>query len=349
MLDLTYWLLAIVLFGMVILLHELGHFWAARLTGVRVMEFAVGFGPKLFARRAKSGVTYSVRALPLGGYCRFVADDEEGVPEEDAYYRTKIWKRVTIALAGPVMNYITAIVLVFLLFFAIGLPVIPVVRSLIPGLPAETAGMLLGDRITEIGGQQVYHADVTAAIAEATAGDPEGYPEIVFTVERAGQSLTIPVRPQWVEAQNRAMIGIEYGAAPKRFSLGVSLESTFAQTFDMTKLIFRTLRDLIFKGEGADQLSGPIGTVTMIKQQTEAGGVFNYLNLAAIISVNLALFNLLPVPGLDGSKLIFLAIEKIRGKRLDPHKEGTVLLIGFALMVGLTVMVMFNDIVRLFK
>ncbi len=350
MINLTYWILAILMLGIVILLHELGHFWGARLTGVSVMEFAVGFGPKLWSRKAKSGVTYTVRALPLGGYCRFVADDEDDEPDRpDAYYKQKIWKRAFISIAGPLMNYITAIVLLFLIFFAIGLPIDaePVVGALIPGLPAETAGFAAGDRIVSINGIPVGTAsEASDAIAKAPEGD------IAFGLLRGGETIVANVMPAWVESEGRSMIGIEYDQSRtvyRRFGAGVSVKSSFSTIGNMSVMIIDVLRDLLFKGEGVEDLSGPIGTVVAIKEQTQAGGLYSYLNLAAMISVNLGLFNLLPIPGLDGSKLIFLLIEKVRGKRLDPHKEGTVLLIGFALLVGVMALAMYQDIARLLQ
>lgn len=344
-----YWILAIVLFGVIIMLHELGHFLAAHLTGVGVMEFAVGFGPKLWSKKAKSGTTYSLRALPLGGYCRFIADDEDGVEDrEDAFSRQKIWKRVLIAIGGPLMNLLTAVLLLFLLYFAIGIPMgyEPTVGALMPGYPAEAAGFQVGDRIVSVNGAPVA-SSAEAAQAIANAGDAD----IAFGIERGAERLTLTVRPRWVESEGRAMIGIEYRISPIAMRLGPwqSLRNAAVLTGDLSKMIFSVLRDLIFKGQGVEDLSGPIGTVVAIKEQTQAGGLFNYVYLAAMISVNLGLFNMLPVPGLDGSKLIFLLLEKIRGKRLDPNKEGFVLLVGFALMVGVMVLAMYQDIARLLQ
>lgn len=371
-----YWILAILMFGIVIMLHEWGHFVAARLTGVKVVEFAVGFGPKLLSHKAKSGVTYSLRALPLGGFCRFLDEDDpiedaeevvEALVQEsdgmevaqvadppvnpDALAKQKIWKRALISFSGPLMNFITAIILLFVLFFAVGLQVgvEPAIGNLLADMPAEAAGMLPGDRIAAINGTEITSAaDASALISEA------GDSLIIFTMERDGELLDISLRPQLVaqeDGTSRYMIGIEYrvGTERVRLTLGESIQNAFIITGDMARLIVDALRDLIVSQEGMENLTGPIGTVTVIKEGTEQGGFANYLYMAAAISVNLGLFNLLPVPGLDGSKLLFLLLEKIRGKPMNRNHEGLVTLIGFALLMALMVLVMYQDIARLIK
>ncbi len=344
--NIGYWLLAILMFGLVILIHELGHFWAARLTGVHVMEFAVGFGPPLWKRKAKSGVVYSVRALPLGGYCRFAADDEPDIDPKDAYYEQKVWKRVAISLAGPAANLLTALLILFFLFFILaGVPQAQrVIGAITPGMPAETAGLQVGDTIQAVNGEPARSVEEISAMITAAGENP-----VVLSVLRDGKEITLSMEPVWVEAEKRAMIGIQYAVTRTKYLLGPSLSGSWLTTVDMGTSIFRSLRDIIVGDIGMDQLAGPIGTVTIIKEQTEEGGLLSYLSMAAMISVNLALFNLLPIPGLDGSKLVFLTIEKIRGKRMNPNKEGAVLMAGFALMMVLMVVIMYKDIVRLFQ
>lgn len=346
-----YWLLAILMFGVLIMLHELGHFTAARLSGVTVVEFAIGLGPKIVSRKAKSGVTYSWRALPFGGYCRFVGDgeDEEDLP--DAYQRQKIWKRSLISIAGPLTNVLLCIVLLFLICFTIGLPIgpEPVVDDFIPGLPAESAGFEVGDRIIAVNGEEISTTEQASRII-TDAGDLE----IIFTVERDGAHEEIAVTPQWSEDEEggpRYMIGIQYrmGTEPVRLNFVSSVRYASVLTGDMARVIFDSLRDLFILGQGVEELSGPIGAVTVVKQQTQEGGLFTYTYLAAMISVNLGLFNMLPIPGLDGSKLVFLLVEKLRGKPLDSKKEGVVTLAGFALLIGLMAIAMYQDITRLIQ
>ena len=347
MINLLYWLLAILMFGVLVMLHELGHFLAARATGVPVAEFAIGFGPKLFSRTGKkNGVIFSLRALPFGGYCRFYADDENGDADNPgAYSRQKIWKRALISVGGPLFNMLVAMLALFLLFSAVGLwASTPVVGGLIDGLPAKEAGFEIGDRIVSVNGRKVQtSADASQFITDA------GESEIQFVLERNGEKIALSLTPRWSEADQRLMIGIQYKVVPYRFPIGQSLQYSLETTGEMSGSIVTFLRNLIFKGEGVDELAGPIGTVTVVKEQTQSGGVRSYLQLAALISVNLGIFNMLPIPGLDGSKLIFLLVEKIRGKRIPPEKESIVVLIGFGLLLLLMALVMYQDIVRLFK
>lgn len=346
MINLLYWAAALLMFGILVMLHELGHYLAARVTGVPVEEFAIGFGPKLFSRKGrKNGVVFSLRALPLGGFCRFAGEIES--PEDDprAFYNQKIWKRALITVGGPIFNLLVAVLALFILYAAIGLwASTPVIGGLLDGLPAKEAGFEIGDRIVSINGKDVLtSADSSDFITEA------GDSEIAFVLERDGENLEVALTPQWSETDGRLMVGIEYQLVPYRFPVLDSLKYAAEATAEMSGMIVEILRDLIFKGEGMNELSGPIGTVTVIKEETQAGGIRSYLQLAALISVNLGVFNLLPIPGLDGSRLLFLLIEKIRGKRIPPEKESIVILIGFALLMALMVVVMYQDIVRLLK
>ena len=240
---------------------------------------------------------------------------------------------------------LVAVLALFLLFSAIGLwASTPVVGGLIDGLPAKEAGVEVGDRIVSVNGREVQtSADASQFITDA------GESEIQFVLERDGEEIALSLTPRWSETDQRLMIGIQYKVVPYRFPIGQSLQYSLETTGEMSGSIVTFLRNLIFKGEGVDELAGPIGTVTVVKEQTQAGGVRSYLQLAALISVNLGIFNMLPIPGLDGSKLIFLLVEKIRGRRIPPEKESLVVLIGFGLLLLLMALVMYQDIVRLFK
>lgn len=338
--SILYWVSAILLFGVMIIVHELGHFWAARLTGIGVAEFAVGIGPKLLSRKAKSGVVYSLRVLPFGGYCRFYADDEDNIPDRpDAYAKQKIWKRVAVSIGGPLMNLLISLLVIFAIFLFF-FSVEPVIDRLIPDLPAQHAGFLPGDRIIQVNGVDIATVDdISDVIAKATDA------EITFMVDRSGEHITLRATPQWVESEQASMIGFYY----QKVYLNVweSFQNAVTTTGRMSRMLLDVFIDLIRGKEDVSNLSGPIGTVVAIKEQTQTYGPLGFLNFAALLGVNLAVFNLLPIPGLDGSKLVFLAIEKIRGKRMDPNKEGFVLLIGFGLLLGVMVLVMYQDIMRL--
>lgn len=342
--NLFYWIAAVMMFGIVITLHELGHFWAARATGVDVLEFAVGIGPKIYARKAKSGVLYTLRILPFGGFCRFVGDDEaEQSGELTPYFEEKLWKRAAVSIGGPFMNYLAAFLILVALFSSIGVwAVDQSIGEVMPGSAAEEAGFAVGDYILRVNGEDVSG---TAAISERiqNAGDAE----VVFEVRRAEETVTLRATPRWSEDEGQRMVGIVYGNGLHTFGLFDSMRISLLNIGDMSRMIVDLLRDAIFKGEGTQNLSGPVGTIVQVKEVTQEGGMSTYLFLASLISVNLGLFNLLPIPGLDGSKLIFLLIEKIRGKRIDPNKEGFVMLIGFGLLAVLMVVVLYQDIARL--
>lgn len=342
--SIVYWVLAIFLFGLMIVMHELGHFWAARLTGIGVAEFAVGMGPKLWSRKSASGVVYALRAFPFGGYCRFYADDEDQIPDRaDAYSKQKIWKRAVVSLGGPFMNLIVALVVIFILLVTnVYISVEPVIDRLMPGLPAEYAGFLPGDRIIRVNGVDTATVE---EISGAITKDDET--EITFVVERNGEQVTLFAKPQWVESEKANMIGIYYQQVQVHLGVWPAMQNAVIMTGRMSRMLLDVFIDLIRGKEDVSNLSGPIGTVVAIKEQTEEYGASGFLNFAALLSVNLAVFNLLPVPGLDGSKLIFLSIEKIRGKRMDPNKEGFVLLLGFGLLLVVMVLVMYQDIMRL--
>lgn len=335
-----YWILAILLLGVLITLHELGHFIAARLTGVGVMEFAVGFGPKLLSRKAKSGIVYSLRALPLGGYCRFVGDesDVESAGREDSYYSAKVWKRAVISLAGPATNLLVGLLILVIMSATYGFATYdpqPVVATVMEGLPAQLAGFEPGDRILRVNGVEM---ESTQSIAEAISAAGESV--IAFDVLRGEETVTLEVTPQWIEDQGRSMIGIEY-------AYEVVETGAFSAFGMIVSGIYRALRDLFTTKTGIDNIAGPVGVVNMIREGTQEYGLYAYLSLAAQISINLGLFNLLPIPGLDGSKLIFLAYEKLRGKPMDPNKEGIITLAGFALLMGVMFFALYLDISRL--
>lgn len=345
--SIFYWVAAVLMLGILITLHELGHFIMARITGIGVIEFAVGFGPKLLSRTSKkTGIVYSLRAFPLGGFCRFVGDetDTEGLEREDSYYKSKVWKRVLTSLAGPGTNLLVGLLLLVIISGTVGLqtieiqPTIAVVRS---ESPAENAGFLPGDRIVSVNGVEMETTEEISGAITA-AGDAESD----FGIERDGELMTITAKPEWNEEEGRSMIGIEYQwVAVKR--------GAFSAFGEVVTSIYNILKDLITTGTGVENISGPIGAITGIKELTEQANeqtgqaLPTYLLLASQISINLGLFNLLPIPGLDGSKLIFLLIEKIRGKPLDPNKEGMVTLVGFALLMVLMVAVLYLDISRL--
>ncbi|GHU79521.1 zinc metalloprotease [Clostridia bacterium] len=341
-----YWIAAALLLGVLIMVHELGHFWVARWCGIKVQSFGIGFGPKLWSRTGKDGVVYVLRLLPLGGYCRYYGEDETVDHEADAFYRQPIWKRALSTFAGPLMNLLTALAVLIVLYAGLGLPsaVLPSIERVEPNTPAAEAGLLPGDEFTSVNGIPVDTYEDVRSVILASNGSP-----VELTVKRGGDALLVTVVPRIIDpAANSPQIGIRFSQAYSRLGIGESLKYSVLSVGATVSGMATFLKNIIVQRQGTEGLVGPIGTVRMVRDQTEIGGIREYLSMAALISINLGFFNLLPIPGLDGSRLLFLLIEKIRRKRMDPNKEGIVHLIGIALLLLLMLPVYINDVKSLF-
>lgn len=332
--------IAILVFSVIIIFHELGHFLVARWVGIDVEEFSIGFGPKLTGFRAM-GTQFSVRLIPMGGYVKMLGEDseEDGASREnEASYQNKTpLQRMAVIAAGPLMNFVLALLIFILIFGVVGVTLnVPRIGEVQPNTPAEQAGLQADDEIAAIDSQEMeYWTDVSTYIRNS-----EGE-TLVFSILRNGQPLDVEVQPR--RDGDYPMVGI---AAPfRRYSLGASIVEGFRETYNLTVAVLNSLVGIITRQIPAEDLTGPIGIVYFVGQAARAGLV-SVLTLAALISVNLALFNLLPIPALDGSKLVFLGIELIRRRPLDPNKENLVHLVGFALLIALMLIVMYRDIIR---
>ncbi len=342
--GILYLFVALLVFGLIIFVHELGHFLAARATGIRVLEFAMGFGPKLVGWRRKE-TDYSLRLLPLGGYCKFEGEDESsGDPR--AFTNAPVWKRFLSIFAGPAMNFVLAYLTVAIFFLAIGfVHTFPIIQSVTPGMTAEAAGFLAGDRVTALNGQPIENSEAGAKrLSELIgAGRPEN--PVTLTVDRGGQKLDITVAPQLAE-EGRYRIGIELAGSVSH-SLGGSLIMAGRDIYEVTGLMLGALKGLIFRGEGFQDTMGPVGIVSFMTDEISQGNIATIVNLIMIISLNVGLINLLPLPALDGGRLVFLLIEAVRRKPIKPEYEGWVHAAGFFVLIGLILVFTYRDIVRL--
>ena len=341
--GILYFLVALLVFGLIIFVHELGHFLAARASGIRVLEFAMGFGPKLIGWRRKE-TDYSIRLAPLGGYCKFEGEDESsGDPR--AFNNASVWKRFLTIFAGPAMNFVLAYLALAIFFLAVGiLYSAPVVGYVTPGMTAESAGLQVGDVITAVNGQPIENSETGAAqlVELISAGRPEN--PIVMTIDRGGQKTDFTVAPQKTE-DGSYKIGIVPGVV--RHSLGGSLKMAGYQIYDISRLMVNSLKGLIFRGEGVKDAMGPVGIVSFMTEQISQGNMATVINLIVIISLNVGIINLLPLPALDGGRLVFLLIEAVRRKPIKPEYEGWVHAAGFFLLMGLILVFTYRDIVRL--
>ena len=341
-----YVLIGILLLGILIAVHEFGHFIAARISGIEVMEFAIGMGPKLIGWTGKSGTKFSLRAIPLGGFCAFYGEDDvEGKSKDDprAYGKQNVWKRIFTVAMGPVMNFVLAFVVAFAFFFCLGEMVpVPTVDSLMEGYPAAEAGLLPGDEIIEVNGEAIANSD--AVIAALSGG---GTAEITIRREGDYATTTLPITPKWNEEDGRYLIGIYFAQERQRLSLGTSVTAAWDNCVRAGTAVFDALKGIFTDPEVRDSVSGPVGAVAVVSQAVQANGIDAFLSLLMLISVNLGIMNLLPIPGLDGSRIVFHLIEAVRGKPIKPEREALVHLIGMVFLFSLMIFFTYKDIVRL--
>lgn len=338
-------LASILVIALIVCLHECGHFLAARAVGVPVAEFSIGFGPRLAS--FKPGETeFSIRLLPLGGYVRFYGDDGEESPLDgvtDKYLnRFPVWKRAVIMASGVIANVLSAVIVTLLLLCLIGQPASAnVIAQVEDASPAAQAGILPGDVIESVNGAPTADGQtLVTAIGEA------GLHPIALGVLRDGQRLDMTLTPFYDQELERARVGITLDTTQHRYSFFEAVPLSFNYVRYVVVETVRALKMMIFGQVETGDIYGIVGTVSVMSQGVRSG-LDTTMRFFILISANLAVMNILPIPGLDGCKLVFLAIEAIRGKPMDPNKEGIVHLIGFALIALLAIALTYNDIVRL--
>lgn len=331
----------VVVFGMLILAHELGHFLVARRAGIGVTEFAIGFGPRLFGRQAGE-TTYSLRLFPLGGFVRLAGlenPEESGL--EGSFQSKPVWQRFAVIAAGPLMNFLLAVLLFTLIYFAfVGIPVYQstAIGNVLPGGRAEAAGLQQGDRLLNIAGQNVADWHDLVRVINA---HPEQ--EITIEFQRNDNRQFVQVIPRRDPQTGLGLIGIS--PQIRLFALLPSLQQGLTHTFWFLDFITGSIVQMV-TGRVPPDLVGPVGIIQIVGEVARTG-IVNLLFLSAIISVNLGLLNILPIPALDGSKLIFLLVEALRGRPVDPRKESFIHFVGFALLILLMIIVTYHDLLRL--
>ena len=346
-----YVLIGILLLGILIAVHEFGHFIAARICGIEVMEFAIGMGPKLFGWTGKSGTKFSLRAIPLGGFCAFYGEDDvEGKTKDDprAYSKQNVWKRIFTVAMGPMMNFILAFLVALGFYWTSGMmEVLPVIDMVDPASPAAEAGIQPGDRIIAVDGVDYTDAPVTAIQAALNTG---GAPVDVTLQQREGDSAQITLRltPAWNEQAKRYLIGITFATRSTPLPLGTAVTKAWSYCKDAGTAVFDALSGLFTDPEIRDQVAGPVGTIQVVSQAVKKDGFDAFISLLVMISVNLGIMNLLPIPGLDGSRIVFHLIEAVRGKPIKPEREALVHFSGMIFLLGLMVFFTFKDVARIF-
>ena len=319
--------LAILLLGMIVMVHELGHYTVGRLCGLGIEEFSIGFGPKLFGWRRKE-IDYSIRLIPLGGYVHFTGEDEEN-PAENSFNNHPVWKRFLTVIAGAAMNFVLAFAAIFLLFMLYAYNNLPGLTEIVPGSPAEMAGLQPGDRIVAVDGTEITYDQAGFDLLFDLFDERQGAEPFEMTIQRGEEVFDVDIAKAQ-DAEGKWMLGVTVGAHQK-ISAGSALKESGRTFVSMSTMMLDVLKNLIFKGEGADQVTGTVGVINVVSQSITQG--FDMiLNLLAVISLNLGILNLLPLPALDGGRLVFLAIEGIFRKPVPRDKEGMVHAIGLYLL-----------------
>lgn len=330
----------VVVFGVLVAVHELGHFSVAKAFGMRVNEYSLGFGPPLF-RRQWGETLYAVRSIPLGGYVRIAGMEGEATSDPREYPNRPLWQRFSVIFAGPVMNLLLAAVLYAITFGPVGVPTPTMtVAKTLPQYPAYAAGIRAGDRIASINDRPVSTWNQLS-----TAIGSSSRQSVAVTVVRGSSRRTFHIHPQFDPSQKQYIIGIEPHVITVHHPPGQALVNGFSQTVQLTGSWFVYFGRMI-TGQGAFDVAGPVGIAVMVGQAARAG-IFYLLLMAAGLSANLGLFNILPVPVLDGSRLVLLVVEGVRKKALDPAKESVIFMVGMAVMLLFVVFVTFHDITHL--
>lgn len=331
-------LVTLIVLSVLVVGHELGHYTAGRLLGFDILEFAVGMGPRLCGFK-KNGIDYDLRLFPIGGMCRFAGEDE--TPSGEGSFRAKAaWKRAIVVFSGPFMNFVLAFLIAMVLYMGWGTYAEDRVQvlSVNENSPAAFAGVLPGDELVSINGAAIDSFDALREGLDASSPD-----NAVLSVLRDGETRELQLTGLYDETEQKPMLGvtITYPLVPDGFSDAVSHSLSYC--WEMGTIVFKSL-GMLFTGEaGLKDMSGVVG-VTRIVGQAVSYGWESLLSLCVMLSMNLGIMNLLPIPALDGGRLLFILVEMVRGKPVPPEKEGLVHFIGLVLLLSLMIYLVIHDI-----
>ena len=345
-----YIILAIIFFGVLIAIHEFGHFSAAKLLGVKVNEFAIGMGPAIF-KKQKGETLYSLRCLPIGGYCAMEGEDEDtGDPR--SFTIQPGWKKFIILVAGSLMNFLLGLLIVLIIYSSVAGFYSPVIAGFVDGCPYEGENALqVGDEIYKIDGRRIYFASNVSTIL-SRGGETHD-----LVVIRNGEKVELDdfaLTPREYEGYSSPMYGFSFGVEEATF--WNTVKYSWYNTLDFVRTVWFALSDLVAGAVGVDELSGPVGIVSLINDvgqsaETAKMAISDIAYLGAFIAVNIAVMNLLPLPALDGGRVFFLllngVVHLVSRRRIPAKYEGYVHAAGMVLLLGLSAYVMYNDIARL--
>ncbi len=339
-------IIGILIFELIIFLHEFGHFITAKKCGVKVNEFALGMGPKII-KFQKGETLYSLRLFPIGGFCAMEGEDEDS-SDQRAFSNKPVWQRMIIVVAGAVMNIILGFVLMMITLIPNQYFASTTVSVFSENAPSSQS-LKVGDEIKKVNGYGILTStDLSFALATAQSN------EMTMTVLRNGKLKDIDVQFGTVEKDGKEIIQLDFKVDPIENNFGTLISQTFKSTVSMVKMVWASLFGLITGQFGFNEVAGPIGMTSAISQAAASGlavsfwdGLSNLIYVMTIITVNLGVVNLLPLPALDGGRFVFLIIEAIRRKRIKPEIEAYIHAAGMALLLIFMVIVSVNDVIRL--
>lgn len=337
-----YILLAILVFGFLIFVHELGHFLFARLFRVTVTEFSLGMGPKLISKKGKDGVNYSLRAIPVGGFVAMVGEDEVS-DDPNSFDKKPAWQRFIIVIAGAMMNLLVGVIIMIIITIATprfgGTTVAEFYDTSV-----SNQHLVVGDEIIEINGTNVHTAsDLSYEIMRS------GYKPVNVTVIRNGQEITLSgVEFPIVSSQGVAFGSMDFKIYEEKKTFGVVCKNAFYSCTSTVKMVWDSLYDLVSGRYGIEAVSGPIGVTSAITDAAQTSS-YSFFYLIVVLAMNLGIMNLLPIPALDGGTLFFLLIEMIFRKPIPKNIENSLKFAGFALLMLLIVFVSLKDAIGLFN
>lgn len=346
-------IIAVLMLGIIIMIHEFGHFLFAKLNGIGVIEFSLGMGPRLLSFE-KGGTRYSFKMLPFGGSCMMLGEDE-GIADESAFNNKSVWARISVVAAGPLFNFILAFGLAMILIGAAGYDTARL-QGVVEGYPAQAAGLKEGDVIQRINGRSIHsYRDVNWYLFTHPQKN------VRVTWERTGDTgerevFSAELMPAYSAENDQYMLGVRFDPAPLPVkNIGQLLVHSAYEVQYWIHYVFDTFYMMFHGMVSVNDISGPVGIVSAIDTTVDETAPFGLsavllmlVNFTILLSANLGVMNLLPIPALDGGRLVFLIIEAVRGKPIDKEKEGMVHMAGMMFLLALMVLILFNDVRKLF-
>ncbi|MGN0674593.1 MAG: M50 family metallopeptidase [Oscillospiraceae bacterium] len=338
-------LIASVFFCIIIIVHELGHFTVAKLCGIRVNEFAIGMGPVIFSKKGRETL-YTVRLLPIGGFCAMGEDVDDDSP--DAFRKKPVWARMAVIVAGAVMNLILGLILSLILTLVNGADISSKIVYFSDDAVSPNYGLQLNDEIVKINGIRIFSAkDITYQLGN----DEDGI--VDFVVKRDGKKVNVNgvhFAFKTDSETGKNVLVYDFRVLKEDITISNFVPYAFKNALYYGRIVLMSLGDIIRGKYGINDLQGPVGIVTTIGDIAEKSGfdISFLLDMATLITINIGIFNLLPIPALDGGRFVFLVIEAIRKKSLKAETEGMIHFVGFALLMLLMIFVTFNDIKNIF-